>query len=80
MPFAWFERASSIENDVDDESTESAESDDESPESAENDDDFFYEAIVSKRKLETIYQFIHAMPEVFEPTPGAGEKKEAKCF
>ena len=35
------------------------------------------EAIVSKRKLESIYQFIRAMPEVFEPAPvAAGDKRK----
>ena len=28
------------------------------------------EAGIDKRKLDVIYQFIHAMPEVFEPVPG----------
>ena len=28
---------------------------------------------IDKRKLESIYQFIRAMPEVFEPAPVAGE-------
>ena len=28
------------------------------------------EARIDKQKLDTIYQFIHAMPEVFEPVPG----------
>ena len=29
------------------------------------------EAGINKRKLEAIYQFIRAMPEVFEPAPAA---------
>ena len=38
-------------------------------------------AEVGKRKLETIYQFIHAMPEVFEPAPaGAGDKRKRSAF
>ena len=34
---------------------------------------------VGKHKLGAIYQFIHAMPEVFEPAPAAagGEKKRS---
>ena len=31
------------------------------------------EAGIVKHKLGAIYQFIHAMPEDFEPVPGAGE-------
>jgi hypothetical protein len=34
------------------------------------------EAGINKRKLEAIYQFIRAMPEVFEPSPEAGEKRK----
>ena len=29
-----------------------------------------------KRKLDAIYQFIRAMPEVFEPVPVVGEKRK----
>ena len=31
---------------------------------------------VGKRKLEAVYQFIRAMPEVFEPAPAAGDKRK----
>ena len=37
------------------------------------------EASIDKRKLEAIYQFVRAMPEVFEPAPaaaaGGGKRK-----
>ena len=37
----------------------------------------FNEAVRNnKQKLETIYQFVRAMPEVFEPAPAAGEKRK----
>ena len=48
--------------------------DDESIES-ENDDEFD-EAAFNKQKLDAIYQFIHAMPEVFEPVPAVGGKRK----
>ena len=38
-----------------------------------DDDD---EAGIGKRELEAIYQFIRAMPEVFEPAPAAGGKRK----
>ena len=31
---------------------------------------------IGKQKLSVIYQFIRAMPEVFEPAPAAGEKRK----
>ena len=31
---------------------------------------------IDKRKLSVIYQFIRAMPEVFEPVPVAGDKRK----
>ena len=31
---------------------------------------------IDKRKLDAIYQFIRAMPDVFEPAPAAGEKRK----
>ena len=34
------------------------------------------EDVIDKHKLGTIYQFIRAMPEVFEPVPAAGEKRK----
>jgi len=34
------------------------------------------EAGNGKQKLETVYQFIRAMPEVFEPAPRAGGKRK----
>ena len=38
-------------------------------------------AEIDKHELEAIYQFIHAMPEVFEPTPAAarGKRKKIGC-
>ena len=35
-----------------------------------------HEARIGKQKLGTIYQFIRAMPEVFEPAPGVGDKRK----
>ena len=35
---------------------------------------------INNHKLGTIYQFIRAMPEVFEPTPAAGEKRKRSAF
>ena len=34
------------------------------------------ETVIDKQKLGAIYQFIHAMPEVFEPAPGVGDKRK----
>ena len=34
--------------------------------------DPYYDAKIGRRKLGTIYQFIRAMPEVFEPAPAPG--------
>ena len=34
------------------------------------------EARIGKHKLGAIYQFIRAMPDVFEPAPAAGEKRK----
>ena len=31
---------------------------------------------INNHKLGAIYQFVRAMPEVFEPAPAAGEKRE----
>ena len=33
-------------------------------------------AAIDKQKLGAIYQFIRAMPEVFEPAPAVGEKRK----
>jgi len=64
---AWFERARSIVEDNDSDYDDSDGEDDE-----DNDD-----AGIGKQKLGAIYQFIRAMPEVFEPSPGArGEKRK----
>ena len=38
------------------------------------------EAQIDKRKLEAIYQFIRAVPEVFEPAPAAGEKRKRSAL
>jgi hypothetical protein len=38
------------------------------------------ETVIDKRKLDAIYQFIRAMPEVFEQAPAAaGEKRKRSC-
>ena len=34
------------------------------------------EAGIDKHKLATIWQFIRAMPEIFEPVPEAGDKRK----
>lgn len=37
------------------------------------------EAGIDKQKLSAMYQFIRAMPDVFEPAPAAAGEKEANC-
>jgi hypothetical protein len=37
-------------------------------------------ARIDKHKLEAIYKFIRAMPEVFEPTPAVGGKRKRGAF
>ena len=38
------------------------------------------ETVIDKQKLGSIYQFIRAMPEVFEPAPvAAGGEKRKRC-
>ena len=66
----WFEKARSIEEGEDDASIDSDDA-----VIGDNDDDEMI-AEIGKRKLDCIYQFIRAMPEMFEPTPSAGEKRK----
>ena len=39
-------------------------------------EDAIVETGVGKAKFGAIYQFMRAMPEVFEPTPGVGGKRK----
>jgi hypothetical protein len=73
LPIAinWFDRAMSIENDNDE-----YEDDDDEFSGCDDDDETNDEAGISKEKLGAIYQFIRAMPEVFEPVPVTGVKRK----
>ena len=74
LPIAihWFERARSIVGDDD--------SDDDDDDSDGEDGEDVVVAALDKRKLEAIYQFIHAMPDVLEPVPATagGKRKRMK--
>jgi hypothetical protein len=67
IAIAWFERARYIANNNDDEDDSDEEDSDEDDEKSDD---------VDNQMLGAIYQFIRAMPEVFEPVPVTGVKRK----